>query len=80
MQRFIEYLLAAVLAIAGATILGLLLKIFGIAFGAPASPIYVDLSPAHSMAVILMGAIIVAVIVLILGEYVPNVILEGDEE
>ena len=76
-MRFIRYVALGMLIVAGAYVVSLVMGIIAAGFGI--SPIEVDFTIARAGAVVTFAALIMALVLMILLEYVPSVITEGEE-
>ena len=76
-MRFIRYFAAALLLVAAIYAVSMVMQI--IAFGFSMGPISIDLTLARAGAVVVFGALIVVLILMIFLEYVPKVVIEGEE-
>lgn len=76
-MRFIRYFVAALLVVGAVYAVSMVMRI--IAFGFSLGPISIDLTIARAGAVVVFGALIVMLILMIFLEYVPTVVVEGEE-
>jgi len=76
--RLLYYVAAALLVVGVIYVVDMLLKVLSIAFAPGFNPIAVDFSGVSSAASVVFAALIVALIILILLDYIPGAI-RGEE-
>ena len=78
-MRFMRIFAVSAIIVGCIYLISMILKIFAVMFAPGFNPISIDVSPAVKVAVTVFSCIIVAFIIIVLLDYIPN-ILRGEEE
>ena len=77
-MRYLEYVVFAMLIAGMVYVLTVVFKVLAVVFGGM-FPIRIDLTLVRNGAVVVLGALVVALCISVFLRYIPGVVVEGEE-